>query len=156
MTSSNLLPRCLLDRMYSLARNHTCTAFSPTSSEQFSQSGWEVVSQAIVLSKSRNETWTHNSFFFFFLIYFMYFGLLWVFFFKLFYFIFIFFKIYLLIYFYFCLHWVFVAVCGLSLVAARGGCSSLPSLGFSLWWLLLLQSTGCRHTGFSSCGMWAQ
>ena len=27
--------------------------------------------------------------------------------------------------------------------------------GFSLWWLLLLQSTGSRHTGFSSCGLWA-
>ena len=24
-------------------------------------------------------------------------------------------------------------------------------VGFSLWWLLLLQSTGSRHTGFSSC-----
>ena len=36
------------------------------------------------------------------------------------------------------------------------GYSSLRCVGFSLWWLLLLQSTGSRHTGFSSCGMWAQ
>ena len=57
---------------------------------------------------------------------------------------------------YFCLCWVFVAVCGLSLVAASGGYSSLPCAGFSLSWLLLLQSTGSRHVGFSSCGMWAQ
>ena len=28
--------------------------------------------------------------------------------------------------------------------------------GFSLQWLLLLQSTGSRHTGFSSRGTWAQ
>ena len=29
------------------------------------------------------------------------------------------------------------SVCGLSLVAASGGCSPLPCPGFSLWWLLL-------------------
>ena len=45
---------------------------------------------------------------------------------------------------------------GLSLVAARGGYSSLRCTGFSLWWLLLFQSTGPRHAGFSSCGTWAQ
>ena len=28
--------------------------------------------------------------------------------------------------------------------------------GLSLSWLLLLQSTGSRRAGFSSCGMWAQ
>ena len=28
--------------------------------------------------------------------------------------------------------------------------------GFSLRWLLLLRSTGYRHTGFSNCGTWAQ
>ena len=61
--------------------------------------------------------------------------------------------IYLFIYFW--LHWVFVAVCGLSLVAVSGGYSSLRSTGFSLSWLLLLQSTGSRRIGFSSCGMWA-
>ena len=66
------------------------------------------------------------------------------------------------------LHWVFVAVHGLSLAAASGGYSSLWCTGFSLWWLLLLQSMGSRHTGFSSsglralegrlssCGAWAQ
>ena len=45
---------------------------------------------------------------------------------------------------------------GLSLVAVSGGYSSLWCMGFSLWWLLLLQSTGSRHTGFSSCSMRAQ
>ena len=53
---------------------------------------------------------------------------------------------------YFWLHWVFVTVCRLSLVVASGGCSSLRCAGFSLRWLLLLQITGSRHGGFSSCG----
>ena len=44
----------------------------------------------------------------------------------------------------------------LSLVAASGGYSSLRGMSFSLQWLLLLQSTGSRCTGFSSCSMWAQ
>ena len=50
------------------------------------------------------------------------------------------------------LRWVFVAVRGLSLVAASRGYSSLRCVGFSLQWLLLLQSTGSRRVGFSSCG----
>ena len=53
--------------------------------------------------------------------------------------------------FYFWLHWVFAAR-GLSLVAASGGYSSLRCAGFSLPWLLLLQGTGSRCAGFSSCG----
>ena len=57
---------------------------------------------------------------------------------------------------YFWLRWVFVAACGLSLVASSGGYSSLQCAGFSLWWLLLLQSMGSRCAGFSSCGTWAQ
>ena len=61
---------------------------------------------------------------------------------------------YLLIYIW--LRWVFVAVHGLSLVAASRGSSSLRCAGFSLQCLLLLQSTGCRHVDFSSCGMRAQ
>ena len=52
----------------------------------------------------------------------------------------------------FWLRWVFVAVRGLSLVAASGGYSSLRCAGFSLLWLLLLQSTGSRRVGFGSCG----
>ena len=55
----------------------------------------------------------------------------------------------------FWLCWVFVAARGLFLVAASGGYSSLPCVGFSLRWLLLLQSMGARHAGFSSCGSWA-
>ena len=54
------------------------------------------------------------------------------------------------------LHWVFVAVHGLSLVAASGGYSSSRCSGFSLQWLLLLRSTGSRREGFSSCGSQAQ
>ena len=48
---------------------------------------------------------------------------------------------------YFWLRWVFVAARRLSLVAASRGYSSLRCAGFSLRWLLLLQSTGSRHTG---------
>ena len=47
-------------------------------------------------------------------------------------------------------------LCGLSLAAASGGYSSMRCAGFSLWWLLLLRSTGSRRAGFSSCGTWAQ
>ena len=57
----------------------------------------------------------------------------------------------LIIYFWLC--WIFVAVRGLSLVAASGSYSSLWWAGFSLRWLLLLRSTGSRCAGFSSCGM---
>ena len=67
-----------------------------------------------------------------------------------------FFKNLFILFIYFCLHWVFIAVCGLSLVVASRGCSSLWCAGFSLRWLLLLPSTGSRRTGFSSCGMGAQ
>ena len=52
--------------------------------------------------------------------------------------------------------WVFVAARGLSLVAVSGGYSSLRCVGFSLRWLLWLQSTGSRRVGFSSCSAWAQ
>ena len=48
------------------------------------------------------------------------------------------------------LGWVFIAVCGLSLVAASRGSSSWLCAGFSLPWLLLLQSTGSGCSGFSS------
>ena len=64
-----------------------------------------------------------------------------------------FFKLYLFIYFW--LLWVFVVACSLSLVAASRGNSSLRCSGFSLQWLLLLRSTGSRHMGFISCGLWA-
>ena len=61
-----------------------------------------------------------------------------------------------IIYFiYFWRRWVFVAACGLSLIVVSGGYSSLRCAGFSLWWLLLLWSTGSRRVGFSSCGSWA-
>ena len=65
-------------------------------------------------------------------------------------------KIYLFLSTYFWLCWVFVAVRGLSLVAASRGYSSLGCVGLSLRWLLLLRSTDSRHTGFSSCGAQAQ
>ena len=38
---------------------------------------------------------------------------------------------------YFGLCWLFVAMCGLSLVAVSGGCSSLQCTDFPLWWLLV-------------------
>ena len=67
------------------------------------------------------------------------------------------FKKYIFIYFiYFWLCWVLVAAHGLSLVEASGGYSSLQCAGFSLWWFLLLRSTGSRCVGFSSCGTQAQ
>ena len=61
---------------------------------------------------------------------------------------------------YFCLHWVFAAARGLSLVASSGGYCSLRYEGFSLsWlWLLLLRSMGSsvvEARGLSSCGSWA-
>ena len=65
-----------------------------------------------------------------------------------------FFLIYLFVYFWLC--WVFIAVHGLSLVVVSGAYSSLWCSGFSLQWLLLLQSTDSRHVGFSSCGTQAQ
>ena len=52
---------------------------------------------------------------------------------------------------YFWLLWVFVAEHRLSLVVASGVYSSLWFTGFSLQWLLLLQSTGSRHTGSTAC-----
>ena len=57
-----------------------------------------------------------------------------------------FFNINLFIYFW--LRWVFVAVCGLSLVAASGGYSLLRCVDFSLQWLLLLRAW--------ALGTWAQ
>ena len=49
--------------------------------------------------------------------------------------------------FYFGLWWVFFAASRFSLVAASGGCPSWQGRAFSLWWPLLLQGTGSRHTG---------
>ena len=57
---------------------------------------------------------------------------------------------------FFWLRWVFVAARRLSLVAVSGGYSSLCCKGFSLQWLLLLQSRGSRRLGFRSYGTWAQ
>ena len=45
---------------------------------------------------------------------------------------------------------------GFSLVAMSWGCSSFWCVGFSLWWLLLLQNMGSRHPGFRTCSAWAQ
>ena len=59
---------------------------------------------------------------------------------------------YVIVFIYFGLHWVFVASCGLSLIAASRGYSWLWCVGFSFPWLLLLWSTGSRHTGFTGCG----
>ena len=61
----------------------------------------------------------------------------------------------LFLFFNFWLCWVFVAGCGLPLVAASGGYSSLGCAGL-LRWFLLLQSLGSRRTGISSGGTQAQ
>ena len=54
--------------------------------------------------------------------------------------------------FYFWLHWVFVAVQGLSLVVVSRGYSWLWCAGVSLRWLLLLRSMASRVCRLSSCG----
>ena len=61
-------------------------------------------------------------------------------------------RFFLNLFIYFWLHWVFIAACGLSLVATSGGYSLLWCVGFSLQWLLSLWSMGSRHAGFSSYG----
>ena len=48
---------------------------------------------------------------------------------------------------------IFTALWVLSLVMVSGGRSSLHWVGFPLRWLLLLQRTGSRCMGFSSCSM---
>ena len=63
---------------------------------------------------------------------------------------FFFFLIYLFIFIFGCVGSLLLH--GLSLVTVSRGYSSLRCVGFSLRWLLLLQSTGSRHVGFSSCG----
>ena len=52
--------------------------------------------------------------------------------------------------------WVFIAVWVFSINSCgeQGGYSLLQCTGFSLRWLLLLQSTGSRHLGFISCWVW--
>ena len=67
-------------------------------------------------------------------------------------FIYLLFELIYFMYLFFWLHWVFIAVHGLSLVVASRGYSWLQCVGFSLRWLLLLRSTGSRRVGFSSCG----
>ena len=52
--------------------------------------------------------------------------------------------------------WVFLAARGLSLVVVSRDYASLWCAGFSLQCLLLLQSMGPRHTGFSRYGTRAQ
>ena len=47
--------------------------------------------------------------------------------------------------------WVFIASGGFSLVLVSRGYSWLWYAGFSMRWLLLLWSTGSRHSDFSSC-----
>ena len=61
---------------------------------------------------------------------------------------------------FFWLRWVFVAACGLFLVATSGSYSSLQCMGFSLWWLLCCrawvlgtQASVVAARGLSSCGV---
>ena len=55
---------------------------------------------------------------------------------------------------YFCLHCV-IALHGLSLVAVNRGYSLFAVYGLLFSMVLLLQSTGSRDHGLSSCGTWA-
>ena len=59
-----------------------------------------------------------------------------------------FFQIYL--FFIVWLWWVFIAACGLSLAVVVEGCSSLQQAGFSWWWLLSFQGTGCKPNDLGS------
>ena len=52
--------------------------------------------------------------------------------------------------------WVFIAVRGLSLVAASGGLLFVAVHGLLIMVLFLFWSLGSRHAGFSSCGTQAQ
>ena len=70
--------------------------------------------------------------------------------------IFKFIYLFLFLFIYFWLCWVIVAARALSLAVTSRGYSLLRCAGSSLSWLLLWQSTGSRHTGFSSCGKRAQ
>ena len=45
---------------------------------------------------------------------------------------------------------------GFSLAAVNRGYSSFQHVGLSSWWRLLLQRTGSKHEGFSSCSRRAQ
>ena len=69
--------------------------------------------------------------------------------------LFFFLLIYLFIFIFGCIGSLLLCM-GFSLVEGSGGYSSLRCVGFSLRWLLLLQSTGSRRAGFSSCGTRAQ
>ena len=66
--------------------------------------------------------------------------------------IYIFFFVLMYFFLYFWLQWVFIAARGPSPVSAGEDYSSLQCTGFSLQWLLSLQSTGSRAHGLSTCG----
>ena len=58
------------------------------------------------------------------------------------------FLVVLFIYLYFWLCCIFVALCGLSLAAVSVVHSSLRCMDLSLWWLLMLPSTGFKMHRF--------
>ena len=62
----------------------------------------------------------------------------------------------IILFIYFWLHWVLIAAQVFSLVQQAGATLQLWYAGFSLQWLLLSLSMESRHTGFSSCSVWAQ
>ena len=65
-------------------------------------------------------------------------------------------NLFVCLFIYLWLPWAFVAARRLSLIVVSRDYPSLWCTGFSLWWLLLLRSTGSRRAGFSSCGTQAQ
>ena len=69
----------------------------------------------------------------------------------------LYFFIYILFFsFLFCCTGSLLLYVGFSLVVRSRDYPSLQCMGFSLWWLLLLWSTGSRRTGFSTCSARAQ
>ena len=67
-------------------------------------------------------------------------------------------KKYIYLFRYFWLCWLFVSACEFSLVEASGGYSLVAGTGFSLLWLLLLQSTcsmACRLSCPAACGIFS-
>ena len=63
---------------------------------------------------------------------------------------------FLVVIYLFWLHWVFVAALWAFSIAVNGGYFQLPCAGFSLQWLFLFWSMGCRMRRLINCGTQAQ
>ena len=63
---------------------------------------------------------------------------------------------FIILFIYFSLCWVFIAAQAFLCLQRVEATLKLQWVGFSLQWLLLLQTWALGHVGFSSCDMWAQ